>query len=81
MAWAMGGQRHSSGERRRGSGTSFDSERSTSLSNLQHVAESTEAPETAVADNTAPSQSDILADMAAFQAELEALRTKNERPR
>lgn len=66
MAWA-----------RKGSGTSFDStERSTSMSSLTGVAEAGEAQNVT---SPATRERDILADMTAFQAEIDALRQKAEK--
>ncbi|KAI5361465.1 hypothetical protein Slin15195_G125800 [Septoria linicola] len=63
--------RRLSGEHYRG--TSFDSERSASISSLQKVAETSESNEQAVASPGPDQSRDILAEMSAFQAELDAL--------
>lgn len=66
MSWA----------RRRSSQNSFESARSSSLSKPTLPAESEEAvPET----KSQVPESDILADMTAFQAEIEALRKQSEK--
>ncbi|KAF7193231.1 hypothetical protein HII31_05457 [Pseudocercospora fuligena] len=69
--------RRFSGDHHRG--TSFDSERSASISSLQKVAEMGESAEHAVA--SPDSNRDILADMAAFQAEIDALRAEGTKAR
>ena len=78
MSWAN--QQANGTNRRRSSGNSFDSERSIPASNLQQVAEAGEKEEPVV---TSPAESaasrDILADMSAFQAEIDALRVKAEK--
>ena len=62
-------QRRLSGEHYRG--TSFDSERSASITSLQKVAETGESTEQAVV--SPGTERDILAEMSAFQAEIDAL--------
>ncbi|KXS95224.1 hypothetical protein AC578_1869 [Pseudocercospora eumusae] len=69
--------RRLSGDHHRG--TSFDSERSASISSLQKVAEMGESAEHAV--SSPDSSRDILADMAAFQAEIDALRAQGTKAR
>ncbi|EME77575.1 uncharacterized protein MYCFIDRAFT_179094 [Pseudocercospora fijiensis CIRAD86] len=59
--------------------TSFDSERPASISSLQKVAEIGESTEHAV--SSPDSSRDILADMAAFQAEIDALRAEGTKAR
>ena len=66
MAWAVNS--------RRGSGTSFGSERSTSASNLHQVNETAGTEESLTTTNDSVPSRDILADMSAFQAEIDALR-------
>lgn len=77
---SMDGAGSSSEQSRRPSGNSFDSERSTSLSSLRQAAVPVEGNEQAVV-TPMESQRDILADMSAFQAEIEALRLKSENSR
>ncbi|PPJ57882.1 hypothetical protein CBER1_00203 [Cercospora berteroae] len=60
-----------SGEHHRGA--SFDSERSASISSLQKVAETGESNEQAIPSPGASQSKDILAEMSAFQAEIDAL--------
>ncbi|KAF2207384.1 hypothetical protein CERZMDRAFT_88588 [Cercospora zeae-maydis SCOH1-5] len=60
-----------SGEHHRG--TSFDSERSASISSLQKVAEMGESNEQAMSSPGPDQSKDILAEMSAFQAEIDAL--------
>ena len=65
-------------EERRSSGTSVESGRWNSLSNVQ---QSSEPAETANLDSPRtenPASNDILSDMSAFQAEIDALRAKTE---
>ena len=76
MSWALNSRRLSGDDHRRGSTNSFDSERSTSLSNLQHVAETGETSDDVTSTTEHPSSRDILADMSAFQAEIDALRAQ-----
>ncbi|KAM3422455.1 hypothetical protein BST61_g2803 [Cercospora zeina] len=63
--------RRLSGEQHRG--TSFDSERSASISSLQKVAETGESSEQAMASPGPDPSKHILAEMSAFQAEIDAL--------
>jgi hypothetical protein len=74
-------RRASGTDYRRTSGHSFESDRSVSLSSLQQVAEPAEDEESM--QSSAPASAvmvtperDILADMSAFQAEIEALRAQ-----
>ncbi|KAK4497299.1 hypothetical protein PRZ48_011749 [Zasmidium cellare] len=69
-------RRVSSEHSRRTSGNSFDSDRSTFLSSLQQVSEPGENNEQPLV-TPMESQRDILADMTAFQAEIEALRLQS----
>lgn len=64
---------------RRGSGNSFTSERSTSLSNLQGVVEDSEAHDDVVPPAPQSSSAKFLDDMDAFQAEVDALRAKQDK--
>lgn len=73
-------RRVSSEYARRTSGNSFDSDRSGLISSLQQVAEPGESNEHALA-TPMESQGDILADMSAFQAEIEALRLQSQHSR
>lgn len=73
-------RRLSTEHHRRSSNNSFDSDRSGSISSLQRVAEPGESTEQAVVSPPAE-QRDILADMTAFQAEIDALRAQNEKER
>lgn len=65
---------------RRPSGNSFESDRSGFMSSLQQVAEPGESNEHALA-TPLESQRDVLADMSAFQAEIEALRLQSQSSR
>lgn len=78
MNWALNNRGLSGENQRRGSGNSVESERSTSLSNLQHVAEAGEIRDTVASPTVDTSSQDILADMTAFQAEIDALRAKQQ---
>lgn len=69
-------RRVSTEHHRRSSNNSFDSDRSGSISSLQRG----ESAEQAVVSPPAE-QRDILADMTAFQAEIDALRAQNEKER
>lgn len=61
----------------RGGRGSFDSERSASIGSLQQVPEPGEEDH-AVVSPPAENQRNVLADMAAFEAEIEALRRRAE---
>lgn len=69
----------SAADNRRTSGQSFESERSVSLTSLQQVAEPGENEEAVSSTNTEKPERDIIAEMAAFQAEIDALRAKDGR--
>ncbi|KAF2169762.1 hypothetical protein M409DRAFT_20177 [Zasmidium cellare ATCC 36951] len=72
--------RRVSSEHSRPSGNSFDSDRSGFLSSLQQVAEPGENNEHPLV-TPLESQRDVLADMTAFQAEIEALRLQSQNSR
>lgn len=78
----VAGARRSSGDHRRASGQSFDSERNNSLSSLQQVGEAGEADDkiSNATSTDQPPQRDILADMEALQREVDAMRVKAGRP-
>lgn len=69
-------RRASGADFRRSSGQSFSSDRSFSMTNLQQVVEPAVEDENATASVPPKSDHDILADMTAFQAEIEALRAQ-----
>lgn len=70
---SMDGRPPSLSERRRSSEYSVKAERSTSLSNLENVTEIGEAQRVGKVASP-PAERDILADLSAFQAEIDALR-------
>jgi len=69
-------RRVSGAEFRRSSGQSFDSDRSILTTNLEQVVEPMSEDEHPTASGPAASDHDILADMTAFQEEIDALRAK-----
>lgn len=69
-------RRPSGHDYRRASSQSFGSDRSTSLSSLQQVTEPGEMETASSSGVHARNQSDILANMSAFQAEIDALRAQ-----
>ena len=78
MSWAIG-NRPSAEFVRKGSAASIGSDRSIPLPSLQHVTEGNEAQENDSQSAASTAHRDILADMTAFQAEIDALRAKAEK--
>lgn len=72
-------RRSNGNDYRRSSGQSFESDRSVSISSLQQVAEPGESEEAVSSTTTGRPERDILADMSAFQAEIDALRAQGGR--
>lgn len=73
---SMDGRPPSLNERRRSSEYSVKAERSTSLSNLENVTEIGETQRDAKVTSPPVAERDILADLSAFQAEIDALRAQ-----